>query len=216
MKSNNLSFKRNTFKTEYFLEENLVGEFDFPKIDKVPKQNIERVTPFNIFKSNADKNAWVHFFIDDYQFERLWVNPTQYINLLSKAKGVITTDFSMYIDMPKAIQIYNCYRNRAIARYLQKQGINIIPAVGWSDEDSFKWCFKGISKGSAVAISTNGVMQNKEALKAFLSGFNRMLEEIDPCQIILVGRVPEELKNNYKIKFFANYSQSFANLRKER
>ncbi len=216
MKSNNLSFKRNTFKTEYFIEENLTGEFDFPQIEKVEKQNIERVIPFNIFKTNIDKKAWVHFFIDDYQFERVWGNPTQYINLLSKAKGVITTDFSMYVDMPRAVQIYNCYRNRALARFLQKQGLNIIPAVGWSDEDSFKWCFKGIPKGSAVAISTNGVMQNKEALKAFLSGFNRMLEEIDPCQIIFVGRLPEELKDNEKIKVFCNYSQSFANLTKER
>lgn len=216
MKCNNFSFKRNTFKIEYFKDENLTGKFDFPQIEKVKSQNIERVIPFNIFKTNIDEKAWVHFFIDDYQFERLWQNPTQYIKLLSKAKGVITTDFSMYQDMPKAIQIYNCYRNRALARYLQSNGVNIIPAVGWSDEDSFNWCFEGIEKGSAVAISTNGCMQNKEALKAFISGFNYMLKELDPCQIILVGRVPEELRNNDKIKVFANYSQSFANLTKER
>jgi len=216
LKNNNISFKRNTFKIEYFKDENLVGAFDFPMIDKVEKQNIERVSPFNIFKSNVDNGAWVHFFIDDYQFERLWQNPTQFLKLLSKAKGIITTDFSMYQDMPKAMQIYNCYRNRALARYFQTQGLNIIPAVGWSDADSLKWCFEGIAKGSTVAISTNGCMQNKEALKGFLTGFNRMLEELDPCQIILVGRVPEELRNNDKIKCFANYSQTFANLTKER
>lgn len=216
MKNNNISFQRNTFKIEYFQDENLVGAFDFPMLDKVDKQNIERVVPFNIFKSKVDEGAWVHFFIDDYQFERLWSNPTQYIKLLSKAKGIITTDFSIYQDMPKAMQIYNCYRNRALARYFQTHGLKIIPAVGWSDSMSFDWCFDGISKGSAVAVSTNGCMQNKEALKCFLSGFNRLLEEIDPCQIILVGRVPEELKNNDKIKVFANYSQSFANLTKER
>lgn len=210
MKSSNISHKRNTFKTYYFENEDTNNEFNFPELDYVKPQKVLNILPFNIFKTNPDKNSWIHFFIDDYQFERVWQQPTQYLNLLKQADGVITTDFSMYIDMPKALQIYNCYRNRALARYFQKEDINIIPAVGWSDRDSFSWCFDGIAYGSAVAISSNGCYNNPEAKTNFIEGFYKMLEIINPCQVIFVGKVPDELKDIYVIQSFPNFSEKFA------
>lgn len=212
MKLTNTSNSRNTFKAYYFENELLTNTFNFPVLDSVQRQKIDYVLPFNIFKSVRDNDCWVHFFIDDYQFERIWANPTQYIRLLKRAKGVITTDFSMYTDMPKALQIYNCYRNRAVARYFQKEGINIIPAVGWSDKESFNWCFDGILKGSAVAVSSNGCL-NKQSKINFLEGFNKMIDVLDPCQIVFIGKVPEELQNDKRINQFANYSEVFANLK---
>lgn len=209
MKVTNASLKRKSFKTYYFENEDTNNKFNFPALDYVKPQIVLNVIPFNIFKAKPDKNSWIHFFIDDYQFERVWQKPTQYINLLKQAAGVITTDFSMYVDMPKAVQIYNCYRNRAIARFFQKEGIKIIPAVGWSDEDSFSWCFEGIAYGSAVAVSSNGCYNNPEAKKNFLAGFNEMIERINPCQVIFVGVIPDELKDLYIIEHFASHGEFF-------
>lgn len=209
MKVTNASLKRNSFKTYYFENEDTNNKFNFPALDYVKPQIVLNVIPFNIFKAKPDKNSWIHFFIDDYQFERVWQKPTQYINLLKQAAGVITTDFSMYVDMPKAVQIYNCYRNRAIARFFQKEGIKIIPAVGWSDEDSFSWCFEGIAYGSAVVVSSNGCYNNPEAKKNFLAGFNEMIERINPCQVIFVGVIPDELKDLYIIEHFASHGEFF-------
>lgn len=215
MKVTNVSLKRNSFKTYYFENEDINNKFNFPTLDYIESQKVLNVVPFNVFKAKPDNNSWVHFFIDDYQFERVWQKPTQYIKLLKQAAGVITTDFSMYVDMPKAVQIYNCYKNRALARYFQKEGIKIIPAVGWSDEDSFKWCFDGIAHGSTVAVSSNGCYSNKDAKRNFLAGFNKMLEKINPCQVIFVGAVPKELKDLYIIEHFANFSEKFASFRKK-
>lgn len=209
MKSSNTSHTRNTFKTYYFENEKTDNKYNFPEIDFVKPQKILNVIPFNVFKAKPDNNSWIHFFIDDYQFERVWQQPTQYINLLKQADGVITTDFSMYIDMPKALQIYNCYRNRALARYFQKEGIRIIPAVGWSDENSFSWCFEGIAYGSAVAVSSNGCYNNSETKKNFLAGFYKMVEIINPCQVIFVGKVPDELKDMYIIQHFSSHGEVF-------
>ena len=215
MKATNASIKRNSFKTFYFENENMDNKYNFPVLDFVKPQKVLNVLPFNVFKSKPNNNSWIHFFIDDYQFERVWQQPTQYIKLLKQANGVITTDFSMFIDMPKALQIYNCYRNRALARFFQRQGINIIPAVGWSDKESFSWCFDGIAYGSAIAVSSNGCYSNPEAKKNFLAGFHKMLEKINPCQVIFIGVVPNELKDLYIIEHFTNFSEKFANFRKK-
>lgn len=201
MKGNNASFRRNSFQTYYFENEMLAGKYNFPMLEKIDKQAIQELKPFNIFKSSNDKACWVHFFIDDYQFERVWQRPTQYINLFKQSQGIISTDFSMYRDMPKAMQIYNCYRNRALARFYQKQGIKVIPAIGWSDYESFDWCFDGIPQGSAVAVSSNGCLQNSISKQTFIKGFNKMMEILNPCQIIMIGKIPDEIKNDKIIKF---------------
>ena len=52
----------------------------------------------------------VHFFLDDYQFNRLWNRPDKYIPLLSKFKYVLSPDFSMYTDYPKAMQMWKHYQ----------------------------------------------------------------------------------------------------------
>ena len=60
----------------------------------------------------------------------------------------------MYLEMPYALQIYNTFRNRWCGAYLSDKGIKVIPTVSWSDEKSIEFCFKGIEKGSIVAVST--------------------------------------------------------------
>lgn len=214
MKKNSIALSR-SFKLFYFLDKPLTNNYNFPCVNYVGPQNVNSIKPFNFLRSNKGNDYWIHFFIDDYQFERVWNSPSKYINLFKNLNGVITTDFSMYLDMPKALQIYNCYRNRAVASYLQEEGINIIPTVSWGNEASFEWCFDGIAYGSAVAVSSNGCMQNKISKDAFLKGFNKMLEVINPCQIIFVGKVPEELKDNTKIVNFVSYSETFAKFKRK-
>lgn len=209
MKISNTSIKRNSFKCFYFENEILHGDYDFPMIYSEKKKLCE-FQPFNVYKSLKDKSVGVHFFIDDYQFERVWSAPTQYINLLKQAKVVLSPDFSIYIDMPNAVQIYNCYRSRALARFLQKNGVNIVPVVSWSDKSSYAWCFDGIEKGSCVAISSNGCTQNKIARQNFVSGYEEMLKRIKPCQIFFVGKVLEELSQKEKIYEISSFGQMFA------
>lgn len=213
MKITNESFNRNSFKQDYFIDECLTEKYQFPII-YARQQYVNNLIPFNIFKSIKNKKVGVHFFIDDYQFERIWANPTRYIKLFKQAEVVLSPDFSMYVDMPKAIQIYNCYRNRAFARYLQKNGVNVIPTVGWSDEKSFEWCFEGILYGSAVAVSSNGCLSSKPAKDLFLKGFERMIEIINPKQIIFVGKIPAELSKEERILNFEAFGQDLVRRRR--
>lgn len=75
--------------------------------------------------------------------------------------------------------------------------IRVIPTVAWSDSGSFDFCFKGIPKGSIVAVSTYMFHESDhhEAQKElFMEGYNRMLEEIEPSAIICYSEPFPEMK----------------------
>lgn len=171
-----------------------VGRYDIPEIEPTQFDNAEFVG-FNYAKStkNCEDKA-VHFFLDDYQFNRVWTDPDKYIPMLQRFKYVLTPDFSRYTDFPKSLQIYNHYRKHWLGAYWQMHGINVIPTICWSDRDSFEWCFDGELTRSVVAVSSVGTQNSKEKKRRFLDGYFEMVEWIELELIIFYGRVPEECK----------------------
>lgn len=175
---------------------NGVGAYDIPKIDGI-KFDFSEFIGFNYAKSVKNpKNKSVHFFLDDYQFTRVWTNPDKYIPVLQQFKYVLTPDFSLYMDFPKALQIYNHYRKHWLGAFWQTYGINVIPTICWSDEESFDWCFDGEPRNSVVAVSSVGTQKSKECKQRFLIGYMEMINRLEPTQIIFYGNVPEECMGN--------------------
>ena len=135
----------------------------------------------------------VHFFLDDYQFERLWKRPEKYTESLKRFKYVLSPDFSMYMDYPKAMQMWKHYQKHWLGAYMELYGVKVIPTIGWSDKDSFKWCFDGEPKNSIVAVSSIGTQRYKESKKAFLVGYNEMIKRLTPKLVLFWGNIPEEI-----------------------
>ena len=67
---------------------------------------------FNYAKTSKEKNVGIHFYLDDYQFERLWNNPEEYVDILKQYECTLSPDFSLYMDMPMAMNRWNRYRSR--------------------------------------------------------------------------------------------------------
>ncbi len=152
---------------------------------------------FNFAKTcKQPSDVGVHFFIDDYQFTRIWNNPDAYIDMLSEFKCVCTPDFSTYTDFPRAVQIYNHYRKHWLGAYWQANGIAVIPTISWSDKESFAWCFDGEPVGGTVAVSSVGTQLNKDSRKLFIDGYNEMLTRLQPSLIYFYGKVPNECEGN--------------------
>ena len=173
-----------------------VGQYDIPELEPVQFDNAEFIG-FNYARNAKEpENKAVHFFLDDYQFTRVWTEPDRYIPMLQRFKYVLTPDFSLYTDFPKPLQIYNHYRKHWIGAYWQMYGINVIPTICWSDQKSFEWCFDGEPTQSVVAVSSVGTQNNKEKKRCFLDGYHEMVERLQPTQIIFYGRVPDECKKN--------------------
>lgn len=181
-----------------------VGEYGIPQLQPTQFQKCDFIG-FNYAKSCKDRvNKGVHFFVDDYQFNRLWTNINGYLEMLSQFKCVMSPDFSTYTDFPKAIQIYNHYRKHWVGAYLQEYGIDVIPTISWSTKDSFDWCFDGEPQGGCVAVSSQGCIASKEKRKLFMDGYCEMVERLQPETIIFCGQVLDECKGNIvKIKAFS-------------
>ncbi len=67
--------------------------------------------PFDKAIRSRQYDSFVHYYIEDYQFERIWNQPSKYVSLLSKYKGMIMPDFSVYYDMPLPMIRWNIFRN---------------------------------------------------------------------------------------------------------
>lgn len=199
-----MNYRNNRFCENLNIEQfETEGEYNIPILEPYNYEPTEFIG-FNFAKSAKDKkNKGIHFFVDDYQFERLWREPNAYLKLLSEFHSLMTPDFGLYQDYPKSIQIYNHYRKHWLGAYWQSLGFKVIPTIAWSDRESFKWCFDGVPIGSTVAVSSVGTQQSKKTKQAFLEGWNEMLEKLQPETVIFHGNIPKECNANIiRIKSF--------------
>ena len=185
-KENERHRTNDTYNLDIIDETKTDGFYQMPIIKNdnyIPKD----IIGFNYAKTNKEKNVGIHFYLDDYQFERIWNNPQEYIEILKQYECIFSPDFSLYMDMPIAMKIWNIYRSRLIGQYYQEQGIKVIPTLSWAEKETFKFCFDGIPKESIVSISTIGVKRNKEALKIWKNGVDELIKRIKPSAILIYG-----------------------------
>lgn len=202
---------KDVFKYFMTINQRFVGKFELPLINKstnIPKNLVS----FNYVNSLLKKKSidpreyYVHFFIDDYQFERIWNRPDRYLSQLSKFAGIIMPDFSVYNNFPFPLQLFNVYKSRLIAAYYKSRGVDVIPTLTWSDESSLKWILDGLPKESVVAVSSNGCL-NKLTINEFVRIYKVVIEKLKPVKVVFVGKVPEALKADTRIIEFESHLQ---------
>ena len=192
-----------------YIEEEIERMTGFPlitKTDYIP----EHLTLFGT-KHHYYNNKTLHFYTDDFRFNRLWDNPRKYNKIIKRYKAVITPDFSVYQDMPTPLKIYNTYKNRWLGHYWQSLGVTVIPSVNWCDLNSFTYCFQGIEEGSVISITCNTVRKTDVSFYYFIDGIKEILSYLKPCKIIVFGtRLRENLLRLDEDKFvFFPYKLSY-------
>lgn len=175
------------------------GYFELPKI-RTSSQLPDRVITFSkaMARTWNDFDCWVMFYEHDVNFERLWHNHKQYLAKLKKFKGIISPDFSLYRNMPLCMQMWNTYRGRAIAVWLQNNGVEIIPNVRFNDERTYEFCFDGIEKFKTVAVGTHGCIKNRIDKDYFKDGLAEMVRRLSPRTIIVYGAAPDDIFKKYR------------------
>lgn len=156
----------------------------------------------------------LHFFVDDYQFERVWNHPHWYVNEFKKRHPIVfSPDFSIFRDCPIVMQRWNTYRARWTCRWYQEQGVSMFPSVTWGDRKSFDFAFLGIPKGSVVATSSIG---RKRAGIGWDEGYAAMIDHIDPELVFIVGpRIGEDLERLAECRYYDGHRrQRYNALRK--
>lgn len=164
-----------------------------PIIESVPHCIPAELVLFTEMRKAKNHDAWIHFYTDDRRFKSIWTTPTKHLPQLREFQGVISPDFSVYRDMPLALQIYGVFQNRAVAYWLSTQGLNVIPNVRWGDKRSFDFCFDGLPLDSVVAVGTNGCLRDAGDRELFQVGLDEMCCRLHPQVILVYGPAPEEL-----------------------
>lgn len=150
----------------------------------------ERMVGFNYAKSATDeekRGAACHFFVDDYQFERVWSKPERYVEYLRGFDCVLTPDFSLYMDMPDAMQAWNRYRSQALGLWWQRSGLVVVPTLSWAQRSSYAFCFDGVPRHATVAVSTVGVKGDEGALEVWRDGMREAMRRLEPARVLLYG-----------------------------
>lgn len=202
-KENERQRTNNTYNLELFDKFVCDGKYQMPIIDNdnyIPKKLIG----FNYAKTSKERNTGIHFYLDDYQFERIWNNPEEYVDILEKYDCILSPDFSLYLDMSYSMKIWNVFRSRLIGQYYQRQGIKVIPTLSWAEEETFEFCFDGIPKGSIVSISTIGVKRSNEAMNIWKNGVDEMIKRIEPSAILIYGGKIDYDFKNIRVIYYEN------------
>lgn len=189
-----------------------MGEYGIPQLNAI-QVNLSglRAIPFSdAIREKHPQDKIVHFFQDDYKFERVWNDPDRYIPVLSRFAAVIAPDFSLYSDMPKACQIFNHYRKHWCAKYWSDRGIKVIPSIQWDfadfDTDSidpqfpgncFDWCLDGEPQNSTICISTIGTMRSNNKKRKFLAAFDKIVKQLHPTHIVIFGKLLPEISERF-------------------
>ena len=138
--------------------------------------------------SQTDFDAIVHFYVSDDRFIRLFREPEKYVPKLKQYKYVLSPDMSQYLEMPYYSRYANNCHNKAMAQYLQRQGVHIIANVTWSQPDSYDYCFAGIPCGTTIAINSNGVNASSDSKYLWYQGYEEALRRLQPTCIIRYGQ----------------------------
>lgn len=204
---------KDVFKAFLIAMAHYAGVFEFPVIQ--PTYYIpNKLIAFSKSISCNDYNQWVHFFEDDYKFERIWKNPKKYLEKLKLYNGVILPDFSLYRDMPYVMQLWNIYRSRAIGFWLQQNGVKVIVNIRYADRRTYNCCCDGISKHCVIAIGSHGTLKNRDDRHFFTEGLEFVVKKLEPLAIVVYGKVPDKIFEKYKnagiqiIQFESSYSTS--------
>ena len=195
------------------------GYYDIPFIPKQNSVKVEKMLAYDkTLNHKYEEGAVVHFYIDDHKFDGrcgIWSGLTTLetfkkgfgLARFKDASAIVSPDFSLYLDMPTSMQIWNVFRSRAIGYRLSKLGYNVIPNVRWTDEESYDFAFDGLYKGQIVSVGTLGCSKRIEDKALLVNGFVEMINRIKPRMVIIYGPICKELKyviekHNVKVQQF--------------
>ena len=180
------------------------GKYDMPVIRRQEIQPTKELLSFHLATSHKCKDVGVHFFLDDYQFERVWRRPWKYIEVLKDFPFVLSPGFSLYIDMPLAMKMWNNWRRQFVAEYWQRNGLTVVPTVMWAEERTFQFCFDGIEPGGTIAVSTQGPAMSKRGRECWCKGMREAMRRLHPTTILHYGQPIEFDFGDAKVVYYEN------------
>lgn len=161
--------------------------FNMPIVQPYNGPIPDDIKAFNRIRSSKGTASVAHFYTADVFFESVWNSPERYLPMLMRLPAVISTDFSLYSDMLLPEIAWNTFRNKLLAAWWQKHGVNVIPNVSWGKENSLDICLDGYPRNSIIAINSTGLHNNLQAKRLWMRGYETVLDRLSPTHILRYG-----------------------------
>lgn len=204
------------------------GIFQIPVIKAPERISIPKaLCPFSKREKVIENQFGLCFYENDIEFADILRNPDEYVKKFKKFQAVISPDASLFWDAPFSAQVINKYRNHAIACYLQKKGVCVIPNVRWGDERTYTTkyfpeplAFLGFEKHSIVSVGSFGLVKTKEEKTQFKAGLDAMIDYLEPEVVLVYGSMPKDIFTNhlkFKTQFYqySDWTTYMKNLKKD-
>lgn len=179
------------FHSRYYAGAIYAGDFEMPVIegtDAIP----DGLVRFSDSKSRKrdDISAWVVPYEHDIKLRPYWSNAFKYMDRLLEHPGIVSWDFSMYRNMPFALQYWNCFRSRLLGSLYERCGGVCIPNIRPSDSRSLIYSFDGLPTEATVAMGTSGAISTYEDKAVFTMYVDETVKRLRPKNIIVYGAAP--------------------------
>lgn len=124
-----------------------------------------------------------HFYVDDYRFDALWDDPSKIIN--SGVSAIVEPNTSLYETTPISYGIFQIYRKRWLARFLQDYNISVFVDLNVT-EKFMAYNLMGVPEGYN-AFFTRGYDSRIVALSEELEAARRVSGLDNPNLVVYGG-----------------------------
>lgn len=145
--------------------------------------------------------ALMHFFQDDFRFEDSWTNPGRFVE---KLKGpdyfnisfFISPDFSMSLNWPGVVNLWQLYRARWLTEYMRSHGLKTVPCLNWADRMTYLLGVVGLPKNDVYALNFFSRQANDNK---YWDGLDYQVKYLSPK--LLIVYCPESFQENFLFRF---------------
>lgn len=180
--------RKDTFNERLLKGLTLTRPYDIPLLEPcqaTPSKLVAFSEAMGADRQDAD--SWVHFYEDDFKFERFWNKPEETLERLDGFAGLIGPDFSLYENMPVVQKIHNTYRNQLLSAWAQRCGVQVIANVRLSGPDSVPYSLAGIPAHSTIAFGLHGCLKKVENRQQAVQEIVLACDRLLPSNVLIYG-----------------------------
>lgn len=182
---------------------NKVGDLDFIEIPQTKDCYIDYIALYSeVKKYTITENTAVSFYQYDEVFDgknglfnSIYFNDEKRLERFkSRFRDVnffIMPDYSQCSEIERIENLYRMQKARIVSAWLllNIEGSVVIPNITFCNESDFKYMIEGFNNAEIVAISTKGILKNKEMKTLFVKAIKYLVDNMHELKTICVYSV---------------------------
>ncbi len=191
--------KKQNFNLNLLAPTDVEGIEDLPVVQSYTGSIPASFIPFD------ERNKWeygsgIHCFAEDFKINSTFSCAERVCRSLHEYVCVVAPDFTLYVDAPRALNVYSLYKNRWVTSYWQRNGVRTIPSASWAGVDSFNYCFDGLPEGGIIAVGHVAIGRDRHEKELYKTGVEELVKRKHP-DVLLVYGLPLDFNPDVKVTY---------------